>query len=75
MAHLQVKVINSLGTFEGKITLAANSDQAAADKVMRDMLGGVNTMKVLSIETGDGEATVFGEAVLRESVISVSAIG
>lgn len=74
MAHVQVKVTNRFGTFEGKITLAANSEDGAAEKLMREMIGGVNTMKMLSIES-DGEATVFGESVLRESVITVKVAG
>ena len=74
MAHLQIKVTNSYGSFDGKITLAANSDAASADKVMRELINGVNTMKTLSIETDEGEATVFGENILRESVISVKAV-
>lgn len=74
MAHLQIKVTNSYGSFVGKITLAANSDAASADKVMRELIGGVNTMKTLSIETDEGEATVFGENILRESVIAVKAV-
>lgn len=75
MAHLQIKITNSIGSFDGKITLAANSDAASADKVMRELINGFNTMKMLSIETGEGEATVFGENVLRDSVISVKAVG
>lgn len=74
MAHLQVKVTNSFGIVEGKITLAANSDLAAAEKVMRDMIGGINSIKLLSIEGDNGEATVFGETVLRESVITIKAV-
>lgn len=74
MAHLQIKITNSLGSFDGKITLAANSDAASADKVMRELINGFNTMKMLSIETNEGEATVFGEAVLRESVITVKSV-
>jgi hypothetical protein len=75
MAHLEIKVTNSIGSFDGKITLAANSDAASTDKVMREMIGGVNTMKTLSIENDEGGATVFGEGILRESVITVKAVG
>ena len=74
MAHLQVKVTNAFGTFEGKITLAANSDLAAAEKVMRELIGGINTVKLLSIEGLDGEATVFGESLLKESVVTIKAV-
>lgn len=74
MAHLQVKVTNSFGTFEGKVTLAANSDSAAASQLMRDLITGINSMDMLSIEGADGEATVFGETVIKESVITVKAV-
>jgi hypothetical protein len=74
MAHLQVKVTNSFGTFSGKITMAANAEPGNEKAVMREMIGGINTMKMLSIENEDGEATVFGEAVLKESVITVKAV-
>ena len=74
MAHLQVKVTNSFGIFEGKVTLAANSDSAAAGQLMRDLITGINAMDMLSIEGDDGEATVFGEAVLKESVITVRTV-
>lgn len=74
MAHLQVKVTNSFGTFEGKITLAANSDLASADKLMRELITGINAMDMLSLEGENGEATVFGETVLKESVITVKAV-
>jgi len=75
MAHLQVKVTNSFGTFEGKIALAANSDLASADKLMRELISGINAMDMLSIEGENGEATVFGETVIKESVITVKAVG
>ena len=74
MAHLQVKVTNSFGTFEGKVTLAANSDSSAASQLMRDLITGINSMDMLSIEGEDGEATVFGETVLKESVITVKTV-
>lgn len=70
MAHLKVKIINSLGSFEGKITLAAaNSTIEDADKMLRDIIGGINTMQLLSIESDNGEATIFSEQVLKESII------
>lgn len=72
MAHVSVKVVHSLGTFEGKITLAANATKADAESVMRNIIGGINTIKTLSLESDDGSATVFGESVLRESVITVA---
>ena len=74
MAHVQVKVVNQFGTFDGKITLAANGTKADADKVVLNLINGINTIKTLSIESEDGSATVFGEAVLRESILTVAAV-
>jgi hypothetical protein len=41
---------------------------------MREMIGGINNMKMLSIENEDGEATVFGESILKESVVTIKAV-
>lgn len=73
MAHLQVKVTNRFGTFEGKITMAANAPEGDEARVLREVIGGINSMEMLSIEN-EGEATVFGKEVLRQSVISVKAV-
>jgi len=74
MAHVKVKVVNKFGSFEGKITLAANGTRADADKVVLNLINGINTIKTLSLEDDDGSATVFGESVLRESIINVIAV-
>ena len=70
MAHLMVKVTNAFGTFEGKVSLAANTDVVQATDTMRALINGVNELKMLSIEN-DGFATVFGEEVLKNSVITI----
>ena len=74
MAHVKVKVVNKFGTFEGKITLAANGTKADADKVVLNLINGINTIKTLSLEGDNDTATVFGEAVLRESILTISAV-
>lgn len=74
MAHLQVTVTNSLGKFSGFISLAANSTIEDAQETTKALIGNINTIKTLSIEDTDGAATVFSEAVLRESVITVLAV-
>jgi hypothetical protein len=75
MAHLEVKVTNSYGTFSGKITMAANAEPGNEKVVMREMIGGINNMKMLSIENEEGESTVFGESILKESVVTIKAVG
>lgn len=75
MAHLQVKVVNTLGTFEGKITLAANATHTDATNVMKDLIGGINSLELLSIESDKGDATIFGQDVLRSSVVTIRAEG
>lgn len=74
MSRVQIKVTNSLGTFEGFIALAANSTLEDASDTMKALIGGINTIQFLSIEDGNGTATVFPENVLRESVISAKAV-
>jgi hypothetical protein len=70
MAHLMVKVTNTFGIFEGKVSLAANTDVVQATDTMRALINSVNELKMLSIEN-DGSATVFGEEVLKNSVITI----
>jgi hypothetical protein len=72
MANLNVTVINSIGNFSGKIVLASNTDTDGAYNVMKEIIGSINTMKHLAIEHDDGSATVFGEAVLKSSIVTVS---
>lgn len=74
MSHISVKVVNRLGSFEGHIMLAANATEEDADAMMRGLIGGINTINALSLEHDDGSATVFGEATLRESVITVKPV-
>lgn len=74
MAHVMVKVTNRFGSFEGKITSAANGTKADADTVVLNLISRINTIKTLSLENDDGSATVFGESVLRESIINVLAV-
>lgn len=74
MPHINVKVVNTFGTFQGKITLAANSTNQDAQNIVKELIGGINTMQMLSIETEDGDATVFGEQIIKQSVISAKAV-
>ena len=74
MAYLEVKVHNSFGTWVGKITLSANSDPGHEKVVMRELIGGINTMEMLAIETDDGESTIFGQSVIRQSVVTVKSV-
>ena len=74
MAHLEVKVDNAFGTWVGKITLAVNSEPDHEKVVMRELIGGINTMEMLAIETDDGESTIFGQSLIRQSVVTVKAV-
>lgn len=74
MSHIQVEVINKLGTFQGFITLAANATMTDATDTLKTLIGGINSIQTLSIENTDGTATVFPEGVLRESVIRAKAV-
>ena len=75
MANLSVTVSNSIGVFVGKIVLAANTDEQGAADVMKEIIGSINTMKHLAIEHDDGSATVFGETVLKTSIIKLAITG
>jgi len=68
MAQLMVRVINSFGTFEGELKLA-NATVKDATETLVALVNEINNLKMLSIEN-DGVATIFGEQVLKNSVIS-----
>ena len=74
MSHVSVRVVNKLGSFEGYIKLAANAPTEDVESMVRSLIGGINSINTLSLEHDDGSATVFGEAVLRESVITAKAV-
>jgi hypothetical protein len=74
MAHLNVKVVNSLGTFEGFI-LVDGDDEKRALQVMKNLIDNINSVNLLSLEDTDGGATVFGQEVLKQSVITVNVVG
>lgn len=72
MAYLNMKVTNSLGTFNGRVMLSANSTREEALKVMQTFISGASTMKFLSLEDETGNlSTVFPENVLKESVFQI----
>lgn len=74
MAHLNVTVVNALGTFEGRI-IVNDSDTTKAGQIMKNLIGNINSVDMLSLEKEEGEATVFGQEILRQSVITVKVIG
>lgn len=74
MPKLQVKVINKFGTFDGAVVLEDNTTPEKANETMLSLIGGVNTINSLSLETADGSATVFPETVLRESVFNIKVV-
>jgi hypothetical protein len=74
MAHIQVEVVNKLGTFQGFITLAANATMEDATSTLKQLINGINSIESMSIESTDGTATVFPQTVLRESVVRAKAV-
>lgn len=72
MAHLHVKVTNSLGEFEGIIAIAP-ADGANADKIMVNLINNINNIDFLSLEN-EGQATVFGKELLKQSVVSIKVV-
>jgi hypothetical protein len=74
MAHLNVKVVNSLGTFQGFIVVDGD-DETRARQVMKNLIDNINSVNLLSLEDTDGGATVFGQEVLKQSVITVNVVG
>lgn len=74
MSHIQVKVTNKFGVFDGFVSLAANSTKEETLKTLQNIISSINTINMLSIEHSDGSATVFSENVLRESVLSLKIV-
>jgi hypothetical protein len=74
MAQLNVKVVNSLGTFEGFIVVDGD-DETLARQVMKNIIDNINSINLLSLEHTGGRATVFGQEILKQSVITVNVSG
>lgn len=74
MSHIQVKVSNKFGIFEGSVNLAANASSEDGLKTVQSIINSINTINMLSIEHSDGSATVFSENVLRESVLTLKLV-
>lgn len=73
MAYLNVKVINSLGTFEGRIVVDGD-DETTARRVMKNLIDNINSINLLSLEGPHGDATVFGQDVLKQSIVTVNVV-
>ena len=74
MAKLEVKVLNTLGVFEGVVTLPADSTMEDAVSMMKNLIGGINEINSISIEDEKGSATVFSREILNISVVQVKAV-
>lgn len=74
MASIYVTVTNAICETSGFIKLAENSTKEDAWNMLKSMVGGVNSLETLSLETTEGVVHVFPQGILKESIISASVI-
>lgn len=74
MAFLSINVDTPNKSYQGHITLAANSSIEDAKEAMKALIGGINSIESLCVES-DNSAIIFSKNVIAESVITVKVMG
>lgn len=69
MSYIRISVKNAIGRWDGVIEPEVPCSAKLLEQTANEIFGNLNKTKVLTMKNFDGEKVVFGEDVLKSSVI------
>jgi len=69
MSYIRISVTNALGKWAGVIEPENPCPATILEQTANEIFGNLNKTKVLAMKNFDGEKVIFGEDILKSSVI------
>lgn len=71
---IEVTVTNRLGTFIGFLQTEQPLTEVEANETIDTLISSINHLRHLGLRADDGSQLVFGEKVIRESILQFSIV-